>query len=334
MSQLKIGFVGCGKHAKLNIYPSVKLLGYDIQSVSARHLDRAEATATQFHAKKAYENYQKLLEESLDVVFVITSGDQHAKIVTDCLQAGAHVFVEKPLGWNATEAQHIADVAQKVQKHVMVGFMKRFAPSYLQLKKIMHQENFGPILSMTGMFGIRAFGDEEGYLKYGAIHFVDLIRFLFGEINDVHGYKRLIGKDVAYIFSYSSQQGYIGNMFFAGLPAWGKHHEEITVTGLNGYVKVDNMKRVQSHIDIANNSAAPRWQLMDEEETVITSINTSSSGGFQDLYINGYVGEVAHFLSSIENGHAPQPDALDNVNTMRLADRLLAELVDPTKKSN
>jgi predicted dehydrogenase len=333
MNNLKVGFIGCGKHAKANIYPSVKILNKEITAVCARHIENAQATANQFHAKNAYDNYKKMLEnENLDVVFVITSGDQHAEIVIDCLKAGAHVFVEKPLGWTTAEAKKVAEIAKKTKKNVMVGFMKRFAPSYLEMKRIINDSaNFGETLTMTGMFGVRPFGDDEIYLKYGAIHYVDLIRFLFGEIKELHGYKRVINKNVSQIFSFVTEDGKIGNMFFAGLPAWARHQEEITITGINGFVKVDNLTKISHHTYSEPTLNSPRWQTLDIEDRVFTAVDTSGSGGRERLYINGYVGEIKHFFESIENNKKPNPSALDNVKTMELVEQILENLVDSTK---
>lgn len=331
MNKLKIGFIGCGKHAKANIYPSVKLLGKNIAAVCARHIENAQATADHFHAKHAYDDYNKMLEiENLDVVFVITSGDQHASIVIDCLRSGSHVFVEKPLGWTTEEAREVAKISKKTKKHVMVGFMKRFAPSYLEMKRIISDtQNFGETLTMTGMFGVRPFGDDEIYLKYGAIHFVDLIRFLFGEIKDLHGYKRVINKNVSQIFSFVTNDGKTGNMFFAGLPAWARHQEEITISGVNGFVKANNLTKVSHHLYTEPSTENPRWQTLDIEDRIFSSVDTSGSGGTERLYINGYVGEVKHFFESIENDKEPNPSAEDNINTMVLVEKILENLVDP-----
>jgi predicted dehydrogenase len=333
MNNLRIGFIGCGKHAKANIYPSVKLLNKDITAVCARHMENAQATADRFHAKNAYDDYQKMLEsENLDVVFVITSGDQHAGIVIDCLKAGSHVFVEKPLGWTSEEAREVAKISKETKKHVMVGFMKRFAPSYLEMKRIISDSaNFGETLTMTGMFGVRPFGDDEIYLKYGAIHFVDLIRFLFGEIKDLHGYKRVIDKNVSQIFSFVTEDGKTGNMFFAGLPAWARHQEEVTITGVNGFVKADNLVKVSHHSYSDPTSDNPRWQTLDMEDRVFTAVDTSGSGGTERLYINGYVGEIEHFFESIEGGKSPSPSAEDNIKTMLLVEKILDNLSEATK---
>ncbi len=333
MRDLKIGFIGCGRHASANIYPSVKLLGMEIACVCARHQDRAEACAKLWHARRAYDSYQDMLEkEQLDAVFVITSGDQHPAIVKDCLLAGTNVFVEKPFGWDESEARAVADVSREVGRHVMVGFMKRFAPAYVKAKRIIDDaQSFGEVLSMTGMFGVRSFGpQDEPFLKYGAIHFVDLIRFFLGEVRSVAGFKRTPDEGVDQVFSFATESGRIGNMFFAGLSAWARHHEEITITGVNGFVKAENMTRVSCHLHRESGFEGPRWQTLDEEDVVWTSIDTSSSGGLQDLYLRGYVGEVRHFLECVSSDQQPTCCAEDNVKTMALCDRIVLALDDPT----
>lgn len=63
---------------------------------------------------------------------------------------------------------------------------------------------------------------------------------------------------------------------------------------------------------------------MDEKDCVLTSVNTSSSGGWRDLYLNGYVGEIEHFLDCLLNDKQPICNARDNVKTMALCDKIVA----------
>jgi UDP-N-acetylglucosamine 3-dehydrogenase len=100
MNDVRIGIIGAGKHARANIFPSLKLLQQPVACVCSQHLDRAESAAREFQAGRPYSNYSEILEkEKLDAVIVAT-GIEHARIVEDCLKAGLHVFVEKPLGLN------------------------------------------------------------------------------------------------------------------------------------------------------------------------------------------------------------------------------------------
>jgi len=327
-NELKIGFIGGGVHAKANILSALRLLSVPVQSISTRHLEKAQAIASEYGIKHAYDDYRVMLEkENLDVAFVITNRVSQAVITKDCLDASLSVFVEKPLGMNETEAAEVAEFSAKTGKQVMVGFMKRFAPSYNILKGIMDNETeFGKAVSFMGMFAIasgRPGWDDNVFLKQGGIHYVDLLRYLFGEFVDVVGYSNSEDVLVDQIFSIRFNSGVIGSLFMGGLPAWKRHWEEITVTGINGFVKVDNMLSVRYHFDKPVITEGSRWQTMDEEDRILTPVSTSGSGGWRDLYLNGYVGEVEHFLNAVVNNTEPVASAFDNVKTMALCDAIL-----------
>lgn len=329
MKDLKLGMIGCGVHAKANIFSTLHMLGQPMQAVCARHLDRAQAAADRFDIPNAYDDYKVMLEkEDLDVAFVITEASSQANIVIDCLNAGLDVFVEKPLGMNEEEAQKVADLSVKTGKKVMVGFMKRFSPSYMKLKEVMNNtEDFGKKLSFMGMFAItsgRPGWDNNVFTKVGGIHYVDLMRDLFGELVDINGFTNSVDVEVDNIFTMRFDSGMIGSMYFGGIPAWKRHWEEICVSGTNGFVKVDNMMSVRYHYDKPVETQGPRWTTLDEADVVLTPVSTSSSGGWRDLYLNGYVGEIEHFLDCIVNDKQPITNAVDNVKTMALCDKIVA----------
>lgn len=327
MDQLRVGFVGCGRHARANIYPAVTLAGARIVAVCARHLERAQATAREFHAERAYDSSPEMLrKEEVDAVFVTTEERQQARIAAEVLEAGFHVFVEKPLGLNEAEAARVADLAAETGRVAMVGFMKRFAPAYIQMREISQQAtSFGEPLSLHGMFAIgsRQGWDDAWFIQTGGIHYVDLCRYLYGEVVEVRGFRNSRETLVDQLFTLRFENGRIGSLFFAGLPAWTRHYEELTITGTHGFVRAENMVRVVYHLDRPISSAGPRWQVLDEEDRVLTPVHTSSSGGLKDLYLNGYVGEVTHFLECVRNGKMPGPSAADNVKTMALCDRII-----------
>ena len=331
MNTLRIGMIGCGVHAIANIYSTLHYLGQPIQAVAARHMNRARAAADRFGAPNAYDNYHDMLaNEHLDAVFVVTDQYSQAAITMDCLRAGVNVFVEKPLGMSVEEAQQVADLERETGLKVMVGFMKRFSPSYVKLKEIMHQsEVFGPALSFMGMFAItsgRPGWDNEVYTKVGGIHYVDLMRWLFGEPVDVKGMTNTVDKEVDSSFLMRFDSGVIGNLFLGGLPAWKRHWEELCITGTKGFAKVDNMLSLRYHFDQPVDTVGPRWRTLDEEDIVLTPVSTSGSGGWRDLYLNGYVGEIEHFLHCLQTGEQSQCNAQDHVKTMMLCEKMLSQL--------
>jgi len=334
---LRLAFIGCGRHATANLYPAVHLAGARIAAVCAQHLERAQAAAHTFRADRAYDNITEMLRrEEVDAVFVSVPEREQADAVAEVLRAGRHVFVEKPLGLNEREAAEIAALAERAGVFVMVGFMKRFAPAYVEMRRLMQDPSFGEPLSLHGMFAIgsRPGWEDAWFLRTGGIHYVDLCRFLFGEVAEVQGVRHSRGDQVTQFITLRFENGRIGGLFFAGVPAWTRHYEDLTITGVNGFVRAENMARVVSHVERPHDGGPPRWQGLDEEERVLTSVHTSSSGGHKDLYLNGYVGEVSHFLECLRTGTPPQPSAADNVKTMALCDRMLraiGALTDPPR---
>lgn len=323
---LRIAFIGCGRHATANLFPAAQLAGAQIVAVCARHLDRAQAAATAFRAERAYDSIAEMLRrEALDAVFVATPEAQQASAVAEVLRAGRHVFVEKPLGLDEREAAGLAALAEKAGLYVMVGFMKRFAPAYVEMRRLAQEPAFGDPLTLHGMFAIgsRPGWEDPWFLRTGGIHYVDLYRFLFGEVAAVLGVRNSRGAQVTQLITLRFENGRIGGLFLAGVPAWTRHYEELTITGTNGFVRVENMVRVVSHVDRPADASRPRWQGLDEEDRVLTSVHTSASGGHKDLYLNGYVGEISHFLDCLRTNTPPQPSAADNVKTMALCDRML-----------
>lgn len=195
------------------------------------------------------------------------------------------------------------------------------------MKDKMNLAEFGKKLSFMGMFAItsgRPGWDNDVFTKVGGIHYVDLMRHLFGEPVDIHGYTNSVGVEVDNVFTMRFDSGIIGSMFFGGVPAWKRHWEELCITGTKGFVKVDNMLNVRYHFDAPVDTKGPRWATLDEEDQVLTPVSTSSSGGWRDLYLNGYVGEIQHFFDCIINDKTPICDAADNVKTMAFCDKIVA----------
>ena len=131
---LRLGFIGHGRHAQANLYPAIALSGHALTAIATRDTAQARAAATLHGADRGYGDYRRMLDEqALDAVFVSIDPAAQAAVTIDCLEAGVHVFVEKPLGMNEDEAGRVAQVADRCGRQVMVGFMKRHAPVYTAL---------------------------------------------------------------------------------------------------------------------------------------------------------------------------------------------------------
>lgn len=329
IQELRIGFIGYGIHARANLYPSILLAGARITSVATRSITSAKAAAAAVGAEHFHDNVESMLDEDqLDAVFISVAPEDQARLTMQCLRAGLAVFVEKPLGMSEQEAREVAELAEASGAKVMVGFMKRFAPAYLKLAELTADKpNFGRITTIDASFRFAPWTEElrdDTYLKYGAIHMVDILRALFGEVEDVQAMRSSQAADIGLVFNLRFTAGYVASLTLCGVPAWSREQERLTVTGTQGWAEVEDLATIRYHSvdkDIAN---AQRWRQLDSKTTVLRAVNSPMSGGERDLYQRGFAGEVEHFLVQLANGSEPAPSARDNVATMALCDRMLS----------
>lgn len=323
---IQLGFIGYGRHATNNLYPSLKILGQPIQAISTTKEETSQKGKQEQNAQAAYTNYKEMLEkEDLDCVVIAGPPDQHLQLTLDSLDAGCHVFVEKPLGLNAEEAQQVLDKSRKTGKLVMVGFMKRFAPAFERMQELIKKEEFGELVTVNCIYGVRNFAEniEQVFLQ-AAIHNINMLRSITGRPIELVGFKKSLGDTLTASFSYKDEAGVMASMSIIAADSWARLHEEFYVTGTNGFVRVNNVEQLSYHFNppVADK---PRWQIMDEEETVITTVSTTSSGGNRDFYQRGFVGEIEHFLRCIRENKQPLTSAQDNLDTMKLIDLIINE---------
>ena len=312
----KICVIGNGIHAAKNIIPSLKEIGVSISSIASEYLKNEDI----FDGIKSYSNYKDMLErEKPAIVVLCKTAEKQYEIAKYCLNFGIEkLFVEKPMGMNVREAKELEELAEKNNSKVMVGFMKRYSPCYKKMKEIINKAEFGKVKQFNAEFYItsgRTGWTNEIFLKKGGIHFVNILLWLFGEVEQVRTYSNSIGNNVSLTSLIKFKNGVVGNINFVGLTSWKGKRERITITGENGYIYNDSVREIHYHLD-QKITASNRWQIIDEEENIIKPYLTSASGGLQDLYLHGYIGEMNEFINNDNY-------ASDNVATMELIDLIL-----------
>ena len=313
---MKIGFIGHGKHAQSNLYPAIKYLNIPIQAIATSTLESADYAKAQHNAAACYIDYKKMFaQENLDCVFICVSDKLHPQIVKNSLIAGLHVFVEKPLSQTLDEAIEIHNLSQQTGKNVQVGYMKRYAVPYQKILKI--QPEIGEIISINVTFGCRKFADDAlDFLLQAAIHSINLVQSYAGSVQKV---KSTISESSDYVAVSAIALGTNNipvSLTLMAADAWTKLNEEIIITGSKGYIKYNNNTGLEMHINPINNPAKPRWQTMDEVTNIYTTVSTTSSGAYQDLYQKGFIPEINHFIECVKNNKTPLTDTLDNQKTI------------------
>lgn len=146
MVPLRVGLVGLGQVAQITHLPVLGTLQhlYEVTAVSEISAELRERVGDEYSVPRRYPTAHDLLEkEEVDVLFVLTPDETHAEIAVAALDAGVHVFVEKPLCFCVREAEEIRAAQRRSGKQVMVGYMRRYASAFLETKKLL--EAYAPL---------------------------------------------------------------------------------------------------------------------------------------------------------------------------------------------
>ena len=190
-------------------------------------------------------------DPNVDVVFIATPHDTHADLVVEALEAGKHVFCEKPLAMTEEELDRI-EMRSSSGKVLQVGFNRRHAPAIVKAKEVLGSSG-GPLvityrvnageLPDSHWYKDRRFG---GRLIGEACHYIDLCGFLCDDQQpEVHLFGSGVGeKQLAedFIISLRYPDGSLATITYgsAGHPSMPK--ERIEVVGRGHSIEIDQVQ--------------------------------------------------------------------------------------------
>ena len=181
---LKAGFIGAGGRAQSAHYPSVQRLADRVQMVAACELDeqRLAQVAEKYGFTRTYGDHRAMLDEvDPDLVYCVMNEQWLLRPALDCIEAGKHLFIEKPPGANSDETRAILAAAERCGVWVMVGLQRRYAAVTREAMRLVREK--GPVSLATTTFNkqLPQRGDEfTTTLWNDLIHIVDLLRYLAG----------------------------------------------------------------------------------------------------------------------------------------------------------
>jgi predicted dehydrogenase len=149
-----------------------------------------------------YTDYRNLLQEKLDVLIVCLTNEIAPEVTIAGIEAGLHVFCEKPPGRNVEDIVRVIQSERKQPRcKLMYGFNHRYHDSVQDALKLMRSGELGRIINMRGVYGkskLITFNQPDwrtrrdiaggGVLLDQGIHMVDLMRLFAGEFTEVHSF--------------------------------------------------------------------------------------------------------------------------------------------------
>ncbi len=184
-----VGLIGAGNFARMTGLPALartnaRLAGVaDLDGTAAAHVGKKfgfERTTTDHHTL--------LNDPDINTMFIFTRHDLHAPLVMETLEAGKHVFVEKPLCLNLEQLAQIRQAYEKAEdRQLLVGFNRRFSPHAIKMKALLANRTQPLCMNMMVNAGVIPRGgwvhdpDVGGGRIIGeGCHWIDLMSFLAG----------------------------------------------------------------------------------------------------------------------------------------------------------
>ena len=330
--ELRAGLIGCGSHSFRNILPAFQFVPVNLVATCDAVPERARAFAAKFGARAAYADHREMLaRECLDAVFIVTGYDargrpSYPRLAEDCLQAGAHAWIEKPPAASSRELETLQAAAAASGRHVMVGLKKMFVPANQHARALSQNAEFGRISLVTLQYPQHLPTREEllRYVKEGenveaAVSFLDhlchpaaLLIYLLGMPRTLYYDRSATGAGIA-TFTFAS--GSVASLAFTyGASFNGGMERTMIVSERGSHILVDNNIRVSYHRNpVSGYGDVPSFFCGTGEQSTAVWEPEFSLGQLYNkgLFLLGYYGEIKEFADAVLEGRSPADGNLE-----------------------
>lgn len=305
--KLKVGIIGAGYIG--GVHAGILARDERVQLVAIHDVDRERAEKlARTNDAQAAESPTEVIERC-DAVYITAPNTQHVALTLAALDAGKHVFCEKPLAINISDAESVFAKANGSKSLLQVGHNRRFAPVYATLKQLITEKhvahsahvkmNRGELLNPVWT------GDPSvtgGFLYETPIHMFDMMRFLFGEVESLHAigseheYREI--DDFSVLLKFTS--GFHATLATAADASWLFPFERVEVFCHHATFVTREMETLVCSTNLEGHFTEQSMQQLPRDEKW------------------GYVQEDHAFVDAILNDTPPLVTALDGLMSVEL----------------
>ena len=317
---VRIAIVGTGGIARRHVKALLELS--DAKIVAMIDLERAKAQeAAACCGAEVYDGLGDCLDE-VDAVYILTPPFSHRTLALEAIEAGKHVFCEKPLSISLDDAEAIVAAAASTRVKFMVGFNHRFREGFSRLKSIAESGELGKIMHFwSHRIGPGASGkvynwrtDPEqvcGMSVESLSHDIDIMRWIAGEAKDV---RANVFASLPHLPQFDNnanvvltlKQGGTGLIHASWASRLGFNSRGVIGTKGTAYISGPGLwSMTELH-----------RQTEDMDHEAVEIINDY----FDDT---SYLNENRHFVECIETDQQPSASARDGLETLRISHAIL-----------
>jgi len=322
--EVTIAVVGLGYWGPNLARNFAALPGSELRWVCDGSLEQLERIAPRFPGARTTSSLDEVLaDERLDAVAIATPVPTHAALAKRCLEAGKHVFVEKPLAQSGAEAADLVDLAAEHGRTLMVGHLLEYHPGLERLKDLVDSGELGDIHYIYGnrlnLGKLRA--DENALWSLGAHDVSVVLRLAAEEPLECHAhgesYMREGVEDV--VFCYLR--------FPSGLAAhlhlsWLDPHKErrFTVVGSRRMATFDDIA-VERKLTVYDKGFDQKFEGYGEYIQRSGDVWCPQVPNDEPLRI-----ECRHFVGRVLDGMPPRSDGAAGLRVVRVLEELQRSL--------
>ena len=328
------GVVGCGMIARFHAKAISEVPGAKLVGCSSRTRESAEKFSAETGCV-AYGSLEELLADpSIHVVTICTPSGDHLEPAVAAMRAGKHVLVEKPLEITTERCDRMLAVARECNVRVATIFPSRFQPCWQVLRRAVQSGRFGTLSlgdAYVKWFRTQQYYDSGawrgtwaldggGALMNQAIHTVDLLLWLMGDVEAVtaftatRGHDRIEVEDVA-VASLRFRSGALGVIEATTCSSPGQL-KRIEIHGTNGSAIVEENEI--KHWEFTQPESS------DEQVRREFGVSPATSGGATDPKAIGHQSHAAQFREFIESIQAGLEPPLSGVEGRRSVELITA----------
>jgi len=317
---LQVGVIGAGNIATRHLANLDFLDGNRVAGICDLEVDRAEELANQYGAN-AYSGFEDLIEQEsdLDAVVICTPPTVRRSIFELAAERGIAVYCEKPPADTVEEAQDIAQLVEEREMTCSVGFHMRYSPAVDLFRDLTEGRTFNFVRSISagslalsrsldGWFYIKE--KSGGHVMDQAIHFIDLMRFVVGDITHVQtfGNNVVCPKDEVFTIEDTT----CTNIRFANgasgshIHSWSvpKGMNDLTITGADFSLSLTahSPPRVSGMVGGFKATQDPVNKVFEQGPAMGRGGKISEKRGPEDPPDPPHCGSLAAFLEAVRSG--------------------------------
>jgi UDP-2-acetamido-3-amino-2,3-dideoxy-glucuronate N-acetyltransferase len=297
-----------------------------LAAVADRTDENAAAFATQFNILKSDWNAM-LADTSIDGVVIATAAPSHDQLAITALQAGKHVYVEKPLSLSLAGATGIAKAAQMTERQVMVGHLIRYHAAFRELQEQISAGAIGKLRHIqANRLAMGRIRNTESVLFDLCPHDLSLILALAGSMPDkIHcaGSSHMTAGIVDYLSGFLGfENGLSAGMQTSWLSPFKEH--QLTVTGTAGSMVFDDTKPWPEKLTLYQDAMRLNGEHFIIDRASPVALPVPEAEPLKD--------EMRAFIAVCETGSPAASDISEALNVQTVLDQMQTALIDTNNR--